>query len=301
MRSRLSLFFDDLALEEILFLEEELDRRKEKYRRNYSVLVIQADRSVMRSENAAGLDRFHRDMRRFVSSNAAVGGGTVLYFSPDVSVILFSSVAAASRGCSALLSALPELHGQYRDPGLRIGLKMGLATGHDMLAPGSPRSVRASQLVRRASQAAARGTAGVVLMDDNSYHEWLDKLAVEPVPFDLDGQHMYRAIPGMIGRTKARYDDEALMGFLRAAAAANIPTLKYDLERLDSSEIPGDIPPNSVRVKFEGYDAGNSRNLIFTEIIAISDYGDRIEAVKRMLSSMGLALVRHETSASLGV
>jgi hypothetical protein len=301
MRSRLSLFFDDLALEELLFLEEELDRRKEKYRRNYAVLVVQSDRPIMRTENLLDLDQFHRDMRRFISANAAVGGGTLLYFSPEASIILFASVAGASRACSALLSGLPELHGQYRNPALRIGLKLGLTAGQDLLAPGSPRSVRSSQLVRRASQSAMRGTAGTVLIDEDSYHEWPDKLAVEPVPFDLDGQHIYRAVPGTLGQVKARYDDESLLNFLRQVAAASIPTLKYDLERIDRTELPGGAPADSVKVKFEAYDPGSSRNLIFTEIIAVSDYGDRIEAVKRMLNSMGLALVRHETSASMGV
>jgi len=300
MRTRLALFFDDLVLEELLYLEEELDRRKEKYRRNYAVLAVQTDRPVLRIENMTDLERFHRDMRRFVSASAAVGGGTLLYFSPELSIILFTTVGGAGRTCSALLSGLPELHGQYMHPALRIGLKLGLATGHDLLAPGSPRSVRSSPLVRRASQSAWRGTAGTVLMDHNTYQEWPDKLSAEPLPFDLDGQRVYRAVPGTLGKVKAKYDDEALLKFLRKVANAGLPTLKYNLERVERSADSGEMPADAVCVAFEAYDPGSDSNLIFRETIAVADYGDRIEAVKRMLNSAGLALVRHEVSAGTG-
>jgi hypothetical protein len=300
MRTRLALFFDDLVLEELLYLQEELDRRKEKYRRNYAVLAVQSDRPVLRTENMADLERFHRDMRRFVTANAAVGGGTLLHFSPELSVIVFATVSGAAHTCSALLSGLPELHGRYHNPALRIGLKMGLASGHDLLAPGSARSVRSSALVKRATQSAWRGTAGTVLMDDNSYHEWPDKLAVEPLPFDLDGQHVYRAVPGTLGKVKAKYDDEALLRFLRQVVDAGIPTLKYDLEHMDHPDASEDALSDSVRVVFEAYHPETSHNLIFKEVIAVSDYGDRIEAVRRMLNSVGLALVRHEASIGMG-
>lgn len=301
MRSRLSLFFNDLALEELLYLEEELDRRKEKYRRNYAVLAVQSDRPVLRTENMPDIERFHRDMRRFISGNAAVGGGALLYFSPEQSILLFNGVSGASRTCSALLSGLPELHGNYDNPAFRIGLRLGLASGHDTLAPGSPRSLRSSPLVRRASQSARRGSSGTVLMDDNSYHEWPDKLSVEPVPFEIEGQHVYRAVPGTLGRTKAHYDDEALLVFFRQVAEAGISILKYGLERMERNAADGAIAIPVVRVAFEAYDPGSGRNLIFGEEISVSDYGDRIESVKRMLSSMGLALVRHEASADRGV
>ena len=104
-----------------------------------------------------------------------------------------------------------------------------------------------------------------------------------------------------MGRTKAHYDDEALLAFFRQVAGAGIPILKYNLERAERDAPDGEIPANAVRVAFEAYDPGSSRNLIFKEVISISDYGDRIESVKRMLSSMGLALVRHVASAGMGV
>ena len=301
MRSRLSLFLDDRAVEELLFLEGELDPQKEKYRRNYAALAVQSDRPVMRTENMADIERFHRDIRRFISGNAAVGGGTLLYFSPEQSILLFNTVGDASRTCSSLLSGLPELHGNYHDPVFRIGLRMGLASGYDTLAPGSPRSLRSSPLVRRASQSARRGSSGTVILDDNSYHEWPDKLAVELLSYEIEGQHVYRAIPGTIGRTKTKYDDESLLAFFRQVAGAGISILKYDLERIERDPADTDAAKNAVRVVFEAYDPQSSRNLVYKDVISVSDYGDRIESVKRMLSSMGLALVRHEASAAMGV
>ena len=41
----------------------------------------------------------------------AQGGGIQLAYSPEVSVLMFSTVEGASRTCSALLSGLPELNG----------------------------------------------------------------------------------------------------------------------------------------------------------------------------------------------
>jgi hypothetical protein len=296
MRSRLSVFLNDLTLEEILFLEDELDRRKEKHRRNYAVLSVQTDRAVMRSENLQDLAAFAREMRRYISASAATGGGTMLAYSPEVSVLLFNSVAGASRTCSALLSGLPEFNGTAGRKSMRIGVKMGLASGVDTLAPGSPRSVRASALVRRANQAAWRGPTNTVLMDENCYHEWPEKYAVTPVPFDLDGLHIFKAIPELLGSSGKKYDNEALMTFLRKAADAEVPTLKYDMERPE-----GDYSSDVVELVLEGYDVRNSRNLVFRERIPAIDYADRIEVVKRMLGSLGLALVRHEFSATSGV
>jgi hypothetical protein len=299
MRTRLALFLDDLVLEELLYLGEELDRRKEKFRRVYSVLTAQTERPVLRSELIADLQKFHHEMRRFVSASAAVGGGSLLYFTPESSINLFTTVEGAVRACSALLSGLPELHGQFDHPALRIGLKLGLASGRDLLAPGSPRSIRSSTLVRRSSQFAWRGTAGTVLMDENTYQEWPDKLSAEPLPFEVDGQRAYRAVPGTVGKTKSRYDDEALLKFLRRVSQAGIPILKYDLVRAgrDANAAALELPPDSVCVIFQAYDPASDSNLKFEEMISVSDYGDRIEAVKRMLSSVGLAIVKHESAA----
>jgi hypothetical protein len=298
MRSRLSLYLNDLTLEEILHLEEELDRRKEKYRRNYAVLSVQTDRPLMQLENILDLGRFAQDMRRYVSASAAVGGGTLLAYSPEVSVVLLNTVDGASRTCSALLSGLPELNGRYGKPTMRIGVKLGLASGTDTLAPGSPRCVRSSALVRRANQAAWRSSTNMLMMDENSYQEWPEKYSIAFVPIDIDGQHLYRAVPGMLGKQNANFDNESFMKFLRQVSDAGIPTLKYDMERVPGPENGAE---ETLRILFEVYDPKREKNLTFSETIQPGDFSDRIEVVKRMLSSMGLALVRHELSATTGV
>jgi hypothetical protein len=298
MRSRLSLYLNELTLEEILYLEEEMGRRKEKYRRNYAVLSVQTDRPLLQLENILDLSRFTQDMRRYISASAAVGGGIMLAYSPEVSVLLFQTVDGASRTCSALLSGLPELNGRYGKPTMRIGVKLGLASGTDTMAAGSPRCVRSSPLVRRANQAAWRSSSNILIMDENSYQEWPEKYSVALVPFEIDGQHLYRAVPGMLGKQNGNYDNESLLKFLRQVSDAGIPTLKYDMERVVDNT--GD-DHEKLRLLFEVYDMKRGKNLTFSEMIHPEDFSDRIEVVKRMLSSMGLALVRHELSASTGV
>ena len=190
MRSRLSLYLNSLSLEEILYLEEEISRRKERYRRTYSVLSIQTDRRILRADQPVNLGQLARDMRKFITDAGAQGGGVQLAYSPEVSVLMFTSVEGASRTCAALLAGLPELNGRGGDGSYRVGLKLGLATGEDTLAPGSPRCVRRSELVRRANQAAWRSTSGILMMDEDSYHGWPGRHDATRVPIEIDGHHM---------------------------------------------------------------------------------------------------------------
>jgi hypothetical protein len=297
MRSRLSLSLNELTLEEILHLDEELDRRKEKYRRNWAVLSVQADRAVLQAEHALDLGQFAREMRRYISGSTAVGGGTLLAFSPEVSVLLFHTVQGANRTCGALLSGLPEFNGRFGRLTMRIGVKLGLASGFDTLSAGSLRCVRASALVRRANQAAWRATTNTLLLDENSYQEWPDKFAVLSVPFDIDGQHMFRVIPGMLGRDGKRFDNEGLLRFMRDCSDAGIATLKYDMERAGEDAAGEDM----LNLLIEGYDVREGRNMVHRERIKAGDFAERMDNVKQLLSTMNFALVRHELSAGSGV
>jgi hypothetical protein len=302
MRSRLSLFLNDLTLDEILYLGEELERRKEKYRRNYAVLSVLVDKPVLRPANLNDLNTFTREMRRYITGSAASGGGTLLAYSPEVSVLLFNAVVGAHRTCSALLSGLPEFNGRFGSQALRIGIKMGLAAGQDTLAPGSQRCVRASTLVRRANQAAWRSASNTLLMDENSFQEWPEKFAVVPVPLEIEGQHMHRVIPGMLEQESLNYDNEALMNFLRGVSEIGIATLKYHMARLETVELEDEERSASnegvMRLQFEAYDPQQGCNLTFQERIPAAESSDRMDVIKRILSSMGIALVRYEISAS---
>lgn len=297
MRSRLSLFMNDLSLEEILYLEEELDRRKERYRRHYSVLSVQAVNRILTHGRKINLGALARDMRRLLEECAAVGGGTLLAYSPEVSVLLFNTVADASRTCAALLSALPEFNGRGGGQSYEIDLKLGLASGKDTLAPGSPRCVRRSQLVKRANQCAWRGTAGTLLLDDVSSHEWPDKYAVERVPIDIDGVGVYRVVPGMLGNDGGRYNNEELIKYLDSVRSVGISTIKYDLERIDENAENivkwGKLVPTT-KLLLQAFDPAHNQNLTYYENVATSEFEERMESVRRILSTLNLALVRHD-------
>ena len=293
MRSRLPLYLNSLTLEELLYLEQEVDRYEERYRRHYSVLAVQTDKPILRAENAADLNRFARDVRRYVLSSAARGGGAVLMFSPEVSIVLFHSVADAAKSSAALLSALPDLNGRYGNLALRFAVKMGLATGLDTLAPGSPRSVRRSSLVPRASGLALRSAANSLLMDEGSYTEWPERHSVVPAPFDAEGRAVYRVIPGIFSGAGGRYDNDSLMTYLKKVAAHEISTLKYNMERLpgENGDV-GDATTSVVQLTLEVYDPEQARNVLFVERIDPRDFADRMDVIKRIVNSMGLAMVR---------
>ncbi len=300
MRSRLSLYLNDLSLEEILFLEEELERRREKHRKHYAVLSVQTDPPALRSDSTLPLGQLARDLRRYMGECAAVGGGTILAYSPEVCVLLFHTVEGASRCCSALLSGLPELNGRAGHTSYRVNFKMGLAAGTDTLAPGSPRCLRKSPLVKRSNHCAWRSAAGTLTLDENSYQEWPAKYSAVRIPAEVNGQHVYRVVPGMIGSEDDRYDNEALNKFLDSVSAAGIIVLKYGMGRPIKTEVNSSwgTAVDMLELTLEAYNPTAGRNLTYAERIATVDLPDRMETVKRLLSSVGLALVRHETSVA---
>lgn len=299
MRSRLSLYLNTLSLEEILYLEEEIDRRKDRYRRAYSVLSIQTDRRITQTTGPASLGAMTRDLRKYIADCAAQGGGIQLAYSPEVSVLMFTTVEGASRSCTALLLGLPELNGKCADGSYQISLKLGLATGEDTLAPGSPRCVRTSPLVKRANQAAWRSNAGALMMDENAYQEWPDSHNAVRVPIEIDGMRIYRTIPSHNGDNNS-YDNEKLNEFLAQVTKAGITTLKYALERHEQAtqEVAG-VWSKAVAIadlQLEGYDHTREKNLVYNEKLSAEGYSDRLEAIRRILSEMGLALVRLESA-----
>lgn len=298
MRSRLSLYLNTLSLEEILYLEEEIDRRKDRYRQTYSVLSIQTDRRISQTSNPANLGAMTRDLRKYIGDCAAQGGGIQLAYSPEVSVLMFTTVEGASRACSALITGLPELNGKCADGSYQISLKLGLATGDDTLAPGSPRCVRTSPLVKRANQAAWRSNAGALMMDENAYQEWPEKQNAMRVPIEIEGMHVYRVVPSHNGDNF--YDNEKLNDFLAQITKAGITTLKYALERHEeeAQEVAG-AWSKAVAIAdlhLEGYDHERDQNLVYSERLSAEGYADRLEAIRRILSEMGLALVRLESA-----
>lgn len=300
MRSRISLYLNDLSLDEILYLEEELERRKERYRRNYAVLSVQTDPPVLRTDNSLPLAQLARDLRRYMVECAAVGGGTVLAYTPEVCLMLFHTVDDASRTCAALLAGLAELNGRGGQQSYRIGLKLGMASGTDTLAAGSSRCVRKSPLIRRANQCSWRSANGMLMLDEHSYREWPAKDSAVRVPVEVDGHHVYRVHPGLTD-VGDRFDNEPLKQFLEGAVDAGIQMLKYTTVEVDTSTITTagwGTPTEMMELSLEAYDTRNSRNLVYAEKVAVAELPRRMEVVKRIMSQMGLALVRYDSTAT---
>ncbi len=297
MRSRLALYFDDLTLDEMLYIEEELDRRKEKYRQLYTVLSVQIERVAARGASVPSAAQYARDLRRYIVESASVGGGTMLGFSPEVSVLLFNSVTSASRACSAMLANLAEFNGKGGHESYRVQLKQGAATGVDTLSPGSFRCVRESKLVKRANQCAWKCPIGMLLMDETTHKEWPAKFNAVRMPFDLDALNIYKVTPGTLATENDRYDNQELTIFLAKLAGAGVPLLNYDLTHHESQGDSAGSWSTAVDVTtlhLQAYDTHSGQNLHHTEKIATADFPERMEVIKRMLASSGLALIRHE-------
>jgi hypothetical protein len=288
-------------LEEILYLEEELDQRKDKYRKEYAVLSVQTDRRILKSSGTLNLNLMARNMRKYTADCAAHGGGIQLAYSPEVSVLMFKSVEGAAKTCSALLSGLPELNGMCEKGSYQISLKLGLACGEDTLAPGSQRCIRTSTLVKRANQAAWRSEAGVLMMDEAAHESWPDSRSVTRVPIEIDGFSIYRIVPGLLGGDEG-YDNDGLNKFLEEIHQAGITTLKYSLERAQATQADAGLSATPVAVanlQLEGYDQRINKNLVYTERLPATGYAERLEVVRRILSEMELALVRLETASTI--
>ncbi|MFH1010913.1 MAG: hypothetical protein V1784_06740 [bacterium] len=183
MRSRLPLYLDSLSLEEILFLESELARCKEKFRAQCCVLAMDFQIDFADSETVAAeaklavLSRLPKLFRRSV----AASGGVLLASHLGCALFLFGDVCGALRTVEHLLRGFAALESKGN---CRAGLhwRFGLATGEDCLAEESPRAVRSSVLVQRAVALAQRAAEGKILLDEETYRDWPPAEVSSPIP-----------------------------------------------------------------------------------------------------------------------
>jgi hypothetical protein len=137
------------------------------------------------------------------------------------------------------------------------------------------------------------------MMDENSYEEWPDRHSATRMPIDIDGYSIYRAVPGT-GNGTQYFDNEKLNQFLASVVSSGISTLKYALERHDEPATDSggawSTPVAIADLHLEGYNAQLNKNMTYTERLSASGYAERLEVVRRIVSDMGLALVRLESA-----
>ncbi|MCL4306578.1 hypothetical protein KJZ99_11765 [bacterium] len=302
MGRRLQLYLERLSLDELLFLETEIERRKAKFKREYSVLAIQTEQKLLTVMQRQTLGPIVRELRRHYNESAAAGGGLLLAFTPEVTVLLHRDVSGASVAATQLLTGLAEINGKISNESHRISLKLGLATGVDVLAAGSSRCVRGSSLVRRASQCAWKSPAGSMLIDERSSQLWEPRSAPVRIPIEIEGTPLYRVLPSEVRTSSVEVSDERLQEFLNQAISLGITTLKYGLLREDAGDSSNGAwskPVARAVITVEAYDANSEKNLTFQTRCALTEYANKVDHIRRMISNKGLGLVKHEEASQI--
>jgi len=194
MRSRLPLYLASLSLEEILFLESELARCKEKFRARCTVLAMDFEvdfadpETVGADPKSAVLSQLPKLFRRSVSA----GGGALLATHMGSALFLLGDVLGALRTVGHLLGGFSMLASKGNGQA-RVRWRFGLATGEDFLAEESPRSVRSSVLVQRAVALSERAAEGKILLDEETYRDWPSGETWSPIP--VQGGVGWEAVP----------------------------------------------------------------------------------------------------------
>ncbi len=302
MSSRISLYLERLLLDDLLFLEDELNRRKERFRREHVVMAIQSEQRLLTTYRRDKLEQITKELRRYINECAVAGSGVQLAFSPDVSLLLFRDVPGSANTASRLLTGLAELNGKLALGENRISLKMGLACGSDVLAAGSMRSVRQSVLVKRASQCAWKAPGGVLFIDENAMHRWQPRHEPMRIPIDIDGVSVYKVTPNKGEAASPVVDEDHLLDFLKMVARKKITTLKYSLLREEAeadSNSAWSKPVARAVITLEAFDPDQMKNISHVTKCALSEYAGHVDRIRRLVGDLGLGLVKHEEASSI--
>ncbi len=302
MSSRVSLYLDRLMLDDLLFLEAELNRRKERYRREHVVMAVQSEQKLLTTFRRDKLEQITKQLRRYINECAVAGSGVLLSFSPDVSLLLFRDVSGASKTATSLLTGLAELNGKLAMGDNRISLKMGLACGNDVLAAGSMRSVRQSPLAKRASQCAWKAPGGAILIDENVMQRWEPRHEPMRIPIDIDGVSIYKVAPNRPETSTRAAGEDDLLNFVKLVAKKRISTLKYSLLREEADADTNSAwskPVARAVITLEAFDPEQMKNISHVTKCALSEYSGHVDRIRRLVSELGLGLVKHEEASSI--
>lgn len=303
MSSRITLYLERLTLDELMFLEDEIGRRKERFRKEHFVMAIQTEQRLLTTLRRETLVRIANDLRRYYNDCATSGHGILLAYSPEASLLLVKDVQGAAKIATQLFAGLAELNGRLGTGENRITLKLGLASGSDILAVGSMRSIRQSQVVRRAGQCAMKAPAGCMLIDENSRHYWIPSKDPVRIPIDIDGMPVYRVSAAGVDLHAQNPEEEHLIKFLKEIERKGIGTLKYSLLKEHSESADGHWAQSSTKVSItlEAFDPEVMKNVSISKKCSLSNYADYVERVRLLVSDLGLGLVKHEDASQISV
>jgi len=299
MSSRVHLYLERLSLDELLYLEQEIERRKARFRKEYFVLAVQTDQKLLTTLRGDMLHQITREMRRHINECTAAGSGVQLAYSPDSSLLLFRDLKGAVETSTRLLTGIADVNGKLGGA-TTIGLKLGIASGEDVLAPGSARCLRNSVLARRAGQCAWKSPAGVLLIDERTAQRWEPRQDPMRLPIEIDGASVFRVVPGALKTSTNDDDEDRLKEFLSLAVSRGISTLKYSLLREEARDTSGNAwskPVARAVINIEAFDSQSLKNITFTTKCALSEYAEHVDRVRRMVSDRGLGLVKHEEAS----
>ncbi|MBK6767033.1 MAG: hypothetical protein IPG71_12260 [bacterium] len=299
MSSRIHLYLERLSLDELLYLEQEIERRKLRFRREYYVLAVQTEQRLLTTMRGDQLHQVTREMRRHINECTAAGSGVQLAYSPDSSLLLFRELKGAVETSTRLLTGIADVNGKLGN-GTSIGLKLGLASGEDVLAPGSVRCLRSSALVKRASQCAWKSPSGALLIDDRTAQRWEPRQDPMRLPIEIDGGSVFRVVPGGMKTNSFDAEEDRLKDFLNLAVSRSISTLKYSLLREEARDTSGSAwakPVARAVINIEAFDSQSLKNITFTTKCALSEYAEHVDRIRRMVSDRGLGLVKHEEAS----
>ena len=174
---------------------------------------------VLRPANLNDLNTFTREMRRYIRAARPAGGGTLLAYSPEVSVLLFNTVPARTAPARRCFQRAARIQRPLRfaDPAHRHQAGTGLRRGHAcagiaaLRARLRPRPPRQPGRLAQRRQYAADGREQLIRNGRKNSPSC-------PCRWISTASTCTASSPACWKQESLNYDNEALMSFLRGVS-----------------------------------------------------------------------------------